>query len=55
MTIPARYQRSLAILYAGTVFIGTAIQELFQELPVSVFNNKRNPLNVYFVKLGWVS
>ncbi|KAJ3054812.1 fat storage-inducing transmembrane protein 2 [Rhizophlyctis rosea] len=53
MTIPSRYQRALAIVYAGTVILGTAVQELFAELPVSVFNNKRNPLNIYFVKLGW--
>lgn len=46
------YQRALALLYGGTVTIGTLIQTIFP-VPHTVFADKRNPLNAMFVKRGW--
>ncbi|KAJ3290713.1 hypothetical protein HK104_006563 [Borealophlyctis nickersoniae] len=50
-SIPS-YQKKLAGFYVGTVLFGSLIQALVN-LPMTVFNDKRNPLNVYFVKSGW--
>ena len=48
------YQKRLVLLYWVTVAFGTLVQHTF-DLPETVFSNKRNPLNMIFVKLGWVS
>ncbi|KAI9094411.1 Fat storage-inducing transmembrane protein [Phlyctochytrium arcticum] len=46
------YQRNLLLFYVGTVLFGSVVHTLF-DTPYSVFANKRNPLNIYFAKLGW--
>jgi hypothetical protein len=47
------YQWLLLRLYVGTIASFTLLSHFF-EIPDSVFNNKRNPLNVIFVKMGWL-
>ncbi|XP_063281672.1 acyl-coenzyme A diphosphatase FITM2 [Pelobates fuscus] len=45
-------RRHLAALLAGIALGGSIIKELWP-LPDSYLNNKRNVLNVYFVKFSW--
>ncbi|KAI9017289.1 inositol phospholipid synthesis and fat-storage-inducing TM-domain-containing protein [Gaertneriomyces semiglobifer] len=45
------YQKGLLLFYAGTIIIGSIINEI--DPPLTVFANKRNPINAYFAKKGW--